>query len=267
MTSQELFDRLWADYTENTPSAREIYELFTKAGERVVNDHIAYRTVDLPEVNINVLAKAFIAVGYEPRAEYSFPEKHLVARHFEHANFPDAPRVFISQLVLSDFSNELQQIFKDAVAAIAPAQLQAENLVLAGTAWGLPDFQKYEALRRESEYAAWLYAFGFRANHFTVSINELKHYHSIEKVNQFLKENGFALNTSGGEIKGTREELLRQSSILARKQAIQFTDGPHAIPGCYYEFAERHPDAQGRLYSGFIAQSADKIFESTNFYN
>jgi hypothetical protein len=45
-----------------------------------------------------------------------------------------------------------------------------------------------------------------------------------------------------------------------------FTEGEFDIPGCYYEFARRYPDADGKLYSGFIAKSADKIFESTNFY-
>ncbi len=30
------------------------------------------------------------------------------------------------------------------------------------------------------------------------------------------------------------------------------------------EFARRYPAADGRLYSGFVAKSADKIFESTD---
>jgi hypothetical protein len=36
------------------------------------------------------------------------------------------------------------------------------------------------------------------------------------------------------------------------------------VPACYYEFARRYPIANGELYQGFIAASADKIFESTN---
>jgi hypothetical protein len=43
-------------------------------------------------------------------------------------------------------------------------------------------------------------------------------------------------------------------------------EGRHAIPSAYYEFARRYPDKDGKLYSGFIAKSADKIFESTDFY-
>jgi hypothetical protein len=47
---------------------------------------------------------------------------------------------------------------------------------------------------------------------------------------------------------------------------FNFVEGTFEIPSCYYEFALRYPDTDGKLYSGFIAKSADKIFESTDFY-
>jgi len=127
-------------------------------------------------------------------------------------------------------------------------------------------FEIYSRLRDESEYAAWFYVFGFRANHFTVSINSLQKYNNISTVNEFLKNKGFLLNSSGGEIKGTPEELLQQSSTMADIVKVKFVEGEFEIPACYYEFAQRFKDANGMLYSGFIAKSADKIFESTNFY-
>ena len=85
-------------------------------------------------------------------------------------------------------------------------------------------------------------------------------------MNEFLKEKGFLLNTVEGEIKGTPEELLEQSSTKAGIIEVDFLEGKYSIPSCYYEFARRYPDKNGRLYSGFIAKSADKIFESTDFY-
>ena len=45
---------------------------------------------------------------------------------------------------------------------------------------------------------------------------------------------------------------------------IEFIDGTMTIPSCYYEFAKRYADQSGNLYQGFVAKSADKIFESTN---
>ncbi|NTW17289.1 MAG: DUF1338 family protein [Syntrophaceae bacterium] len=88
----------------------------------------------------------------------------------------------------------------------------------------------------------------------------------MEHVVNLLKRNGFLLNSSGGEVKGTREELLQQSSTMADIVKIKFIEGEFEIPSCYYEFAHRFRDQDGKLYSGFIAKSADKIFESTNFY-
>ena len=85
-------------------------------------------------------------------------------------------------------------------------------------------------------------------------------------MNNLLKEKGFVLNSSGGEIKGTPEDLLRQSSTIADTVKVKFQEGSYEVPCCYYEFAQRYPDSGGHLYNGFVAKSADKIFESTNFY-
>ena len=95
-------------------------------------------------------------------------------------------------------------------------------------------------------------------------MNALNNYETLESVNQALKDAGFPLNTSGGEIKGTPDVLLEQSSTLADEAPVQFTDGTRNIPSCFYEFARRYPMANGQLYGGFVAASADKIFESTN---
>ena len=58
--------------------------------------------------------------------------------------------------------------------------------------------------------------------------------------------------------------LLEQSSTLADEYSVTFSDGDMSIPSCFYEFAKRYPLANGELYTGFVAASADKIFESTN---
>ena len=45
---------------------------------------------------------------------------------------------------------------------------------------------------------------------------------------------------------------------------MEFVEGKYEVTSCYYEFAYRYPMADGTLFSGFVADSADKIFESTN---
>lgn len=261
MNPQPIFDRLWKDYTEQNPSVLSVYNLFIEAGEPVVNDHIAFRTFDDERINIDVLAKSFLAAGYAFKGEYFFEAKHLFAKHFELEGYP---RVFISELKTKDFSSFLQKTVKKIVDAIPPNILESETLIYSGNVWGVPSFEIYEKLREESEYAAWLYVNGFCANHFTVSVNHLRKYPTVELVNQLIKEKGFTINDSGGEIKGTPAELLEQSSTRSEMNKVSFSEGTKEIPGCYYEFARRYPDADGKNYSGFIAKSADKIFESTD---
>jgi len=266
MDLQTILTNLWTDYTIQNKAAKRIHDLFTDEGEHVVNDHIAFRTINDSRINVEKLASIFEKLGYEEKNTYYFEEKHLRAKHYELKDNPNAPKLFISELILESFSLELQQVFHQRINSIPIDILNSEQLAFSGTVWGTPSFEVYNTLRKESEYAAWLYVFGFRANHFTVSINHMKKYDTIEKVNSFLKNNGYVLNASGGEIKGTREELLQQSSVMAEIINFDFLEGSFAIPSCYYEFAIRYPDATGELYSGFIAKSADKIFESTNFY-
>ncbi|MNL20374.1 hypothetical protein D3C87_1416210 [compost metagenome] len=109
-----------------------------------------------------------------------------------------------------------------------------------------------------------MYVYGFRANHFTINTNALKGFQTLEELNNFLEASGWELNASGGKIKGNPEQLLEQSSTLADLYDIDFKEGTLKVPSCYYEFALRYPMANGELYQGFVASSADKIFESTD---
>ena len=264
MTTTEIFDNLWNEYTERTPSAQKIKELFSNKGNNIYNDHVAFRTFDDARVNIEVLAKPFIAAGYVACGEYTFEAKKLYAKHFEHATDKNAPRVFISQLKTAEFSFELQAAVKNMIDAISEEELTSGELVFKGRLWEQPSFDVYEKLQTETEYAAWLYVNGFCSNHFTVDVNKLDTFDSLQEVNAFLKDNGFKMNTSGGEIKGTPAQLLEQSSVLADRIPVAFKEITKEITSCYYEFAFRHAMNNGELYSGFIAGSADKIFESTD---
>jgi hypothetical protein len=261
----EVFNTLWKDYTNQNPSAQAIHDLFVNENEKVVNDHVAFRTFDDPRMNIQVLAKKFLKAGYEYVGQYHFEDKHLNAVHLEHPSIEDAPRVFISELILAEFSEEFQQIIRKRLNSVGNAYYGDPDLIHKGSVWSKPSYETYQRLREESEYGAWLYVHGFRVNHFTVSINALEKYETIEKVNQFLKDNGYPMNTSGGEIKGSPEVYLQQSSTLSEIIKLEFEEGEYDIPACFYEFAIRYQDDSGKLFSGFIAASANKIFDSTNF--
>jgi hypothetical protein len=231
MNKDLLLSKLWEQYMSITPSAKKIHALLEQNGEKIENDHIAIRTFNDVRVNISVVEKPFVNAGYVAKGEYFFESKKLYAKHYEHTTDANAPRIFISELELEKCSESLQNSVK---------------------------------VLEESEYAAWMYVYGFRANHFTINVNALSNFKNLEELNTYLKDNNWKMNGSGGEIKGTPAQLLEQSSTLADLCTINFDEGAKEIPSCYYEFALRYPMENGELYQGFIAASADKIFESTD---
>ncbi|QBY03919.1 DUF1338 domain-containing protein [Thalassotalea sp. HSM 43] len=258
---KQLFEKIWNQYVEVTPSAERVHALLAN-GKEVINDHVAYRTFNLSKVNLDTLAHHLIELGYKECGEYHFEAKKLYAKHFEHAD-STLPKVFISELLVEKLSPEAQIIINRIVADIDHKLMDDANILYAGRIWDI-SHDEYQLLAKESEYAAWLSAWGFRANHFTVSINHLNDFNCIKEVNQAIKDGGFRLNNVGGEIKGDETVMLEQSSTMADKAQVRFKEGMVEIPSCFYEFAKRYPKLNGQIYTGFVAASADKIFESTN---
>lgn len=267
METSMIFERFWNRFTTENPHAKRIFDLFTARGEKVVHDHIALRTFDDPRMNIDVISRIFAEKGYEARGNYEFKVKKLRGMHFEHKSDPAAPKVFISELLLDQCSKYLQETIREYLNRPDRNVYNDPDLVYGGSIWGKISFDTYNRLRRESEYAAWLLVYGYRANHFAVKVNELKGFSTLQQVNEFIKGNGYKMTTVGGEIYGTPEELLEQSATMAEIQPVEFTDGTFEIPSCFYEFTLRYNQPDGRQYPGFIAANADKIFESTDYYN
>ncbi|GAA4271700.1 DUF1338 domain-containing protein [Aquimarina gracilis] len=264
MDSKYFFEQLWQNYTAITPSAEKVKTLFENKGDTVFNDHIALRTFNDPRVNIEVLSRPFLTMGYEAKGEYHFKAKKLYAKHFEHKTDANAPKIFISELLLEEVSLALHSSIQKILDQVNPTVFEAEDLVLKGRVWEKPVYAVYEKFLAESEYAAWMYVNGFCSNHFTVDVNKLKSFDTLSEVNEFLKLCGFKMNTSGGEIKGNSSLYLEQSSILADTIDVAFEEKTRKITSCYYEFAFRYAKEDGSLFTGFVANSADKIFESTD---
>lgn len=259
---QALLDKMWTDYTALNPQAQKIVDLLSARGDKVVNDHIALRTFNHPKVNLDVLAKSFVEAGYVHKGDYDFEQKKLKAKHFEHAD-PSLPLIFISELLLEEFSDDFNGIVNNLVEQVVEEDINDFNFSSNGRPWNLSS-EDYKKLQKESDYGAWMGAIGFRPNHFTVSINKLDSFEEVKDLNSFLKEKGIKLNESGGEIKGSKDVCLEQSSTLADSVEVEFSDTKLTIPSCYFEFAKRYPLESGELYTGFVAKSADKIFESTD---
>ena len=263
-TINEFFETLWKKYTSENPLALRVYDSLIAEGEDVINDHIALRTFNLEMCNIEKISAFLIKNGYEEKEEYFFEEKKLHAKHFENTSDKNLPLVFISELEVEKFSAEFQNVVKEIYNSVDWKNINYDEILYSGLLWGNLEYGKYQILKNESQYASWFYTNGFSANHFTVSVNKLSKYNSTKKITDFLTSNGFDLNTVGGIVKGDPESLLEQLSTMADKKTITFKEGEYEVPTCFYEFAYRFTDENNNEFRGFIANSADKIFESTD---
>lgn len=257
-----LLDALWRDYTAMTPQAARVHALLAARGETIVNDHVALRTYGVAGIGIDALARPFERLGWQPRDTYRFDDKHLRARYWQHPD-RDRPKVFISELVVEEMPAFAQERIRGLVAQLPAGFGARADLPWAGRPWTVTHAD-YLRLLDASEYAAWVAAFGFRVNHFTVDVGRLATVGSVAEMNRLLADAGFALNTAGGAIKGTPADRLEQSSTLAEEVEVPFDDVTVRIPSCYYEFARRYPLPSGELFHGFVPASADRLFESTD---
>jgi len=220
---QALLDKMWSDYVKINPLALKVFNLLSQGETEIFNDHIALRTFNHPRLTIDVIAKPFLDSGYKYSGDYQFPEKKLYAKSYLHSD-EKLPKIFISELKLEEFSIALRSTVNDLISQIPENRENQFEFSSSGRPWKVTT-KIYQELLKESDYAAWVAAFGYRPNHFTVFINNLKKFSSLDSLNKYLKENGFKLNSSGGEIKGSPEVLLEQSSTLANSIDVEFEDG------------------------------------------
>ena len=263
--------------------AAMVQEKLISSAADIENDHIAFRTMGVPQLGIKSFEKIFLHYGYERREAYAFKHKKLDAFWYSPPN-PKYPRIFVSELRVQDLSLEAQQIiycYTNQVPTDPVDKLDLDDglevdTFLHSPLWQLPSLKDYQALQTESEYAAWVIYNRYYLNHFTVSVHNLPApNNTCAGFNQFLKNHGFKLNNAGGEIKQSPDGYLLQSSTVAEMIDVEFSSGEtKRISGSYVEFAERRvlaqfshlePDQIKRQHrrEGFEAGNADKIFEST----
>lgn len=279
-------------YSQRVPDVKRVIECMIKAGmirtaDDIENDHIAFRTMGVPQLGIQSLEKIFLHFGYQRKDRYAFENKKLDAYWYAP---PTAkyPRIFISELRVGDLSPKAQAVIRSYTDEVPTDPVTTLNLDHGGDVdaflhqplWRTPTWKDYQLLAEESEYAAWVIYNRYYLNHFTVSVHNLPAgYNTIAQFNAFLEANHFKLNDSGGKAKVSGDGLLIQSSTVAQLVQAEFDDGAggvdvHPISGSYVEFAERRvlpgfehlsPKQIGREHrrDGFETASADKIFEST----
>lgn len=275
-------------YSERVPDVGKILGAMESQGLvanrlEIENDHIAFRTMGVPQLGLKSFEKIFTHYGYQKREPYHFEAKKLDAFWYAPPE-PIYPRIFVSELRVGDLSSEAQRIIHSYTDEVKSDPVDLLNLddgaavdqFLHSGLWRLPTWADYSRLLEESEYAAWVIYNRYYLNHFTVSVHNLPEpCDTVEGFNVFVEKLGVKLNNSGGKIKISPDGMLLQSSTVAEMVDAEFAGGDrHMISGSYVEFAERQvlpeyrglPNAEiGRHHrrEGFEAGNADKIFEST----
>lgn len=283
-----VLNGLMKRYMERVPDVKKIVDAMIAEGiiknqEGIENDHIAFRTMGVPQLGIKSFEKIFQHYGYEKREHYFFEGKKLDAWWYSPSRAHD-PRIFVSELRVADLSEQSQRIIKsytdevinDPIDSIDLNNGEAVDLFLHTPLWRTPTLSDYLALLKESEYAAWVIYNRYYLNHFTISVHNLPiGYDTVADFNVFLEKHGILLNTAGGKIKTSPDGGLIQSATVAEMIEAEFSGGEtYPISGSYVEFAERRvlPQFAGLPASeisgkhrrdGFEAANADKIFEST----
>ncbi|SHJ38609.1 protein of unknown function [Arenibacter nanhaiticus] len=283
-----IFDALFTPYKTRVPDVEKVTKAMVshaiiKDESEIVNDHIAFRTLGVPNLGVTSFEKIFLHYGYTKKDYYYFEGKKLDAYWYAPPQ-PHYPRIFMSELRVQDLSDKAQEIIRrytkdivsDPVDALDLDDPEAVGEFFHKSLWELPTAADYNALAQESEYAAWVIYNRYYLNHYTISVHELPDdYNTVAKFNTFLESIGIALNTSGGKIKTSADGLLKQSSTIAKMMEAEFADGSTMeIAGSYVEFAERlvfpeykdlPKEAITRQHrrDGFESANADKIFEST----
>jgi len=247
-----------------------IDEGLIKDADEIENDHIAFRTLGVPNLGVDSLEKIFLHYSYTKVDHYFFPKKKLDAWWYA----PPAeglPRIFISELRVQDLSLRAEKVIRfytDSIKVDPVKLLDLDDpvevdLFLHSSLWRLPSLDDYNFLASESEYAAWAIYNRYYLNHFTIAVHNLKLYNTIESFTAFLESKGIIMNDAGGKIKVSADGGLLQSSTAAQMVKGEFAFGKEKmIPGSYVEFAERKM-LNGKRREGFEAANADKIFEST----
>ncbi len=283
-----VLNDLFEHYRANVADVDKITEALlqrqvVQAQDDIVNDHIAFRTLGVPNLGIKSFEKIFLSFGYQKRDYFYFEGKKLDAYWFAPPS-SEYPRIFVSELRVSELSAAVQEIIQKYTKDITTDPVDQLDLndgeqvaaFLQKPLWNLPTSTEYQTLLAESEYAAWVIYNRYYLNHYTISIHELKDgYNTLEEFNAFLESIGVKLNTSGGKIKTSEDGLLRQSSTVSALYDATFADANTIqIAGSYVEFAERSvlPEYKDlpkekieskHRRDGFETNNADKIFEST----
>lgn len=284
---------LFDDLLCRVPSGATYVAENLQQGRRIVFDHGAVRTVQLPQAFVGqlptgeaVLARVLRPLGYSVRGVYPLARLRMTGRSYAHDDGPaDIPQFFVSELHVDRFPADFQaaatRVFgtsRDPLGARARELLRtledsySADLALACAA--MPDLaacfgrhheiallDDYETLRLHSKEAAWMATEGNAFNHATDRVLD------VDAVAEQQRELGRRIKdrvevSSSGRVRQTafRADPVRRSFRGADGSVLEMD-----VPGSFFEFISRAPLRAGgdEVDLGFDSGNAQGIFKMT----
>ena len=157
-TLDVILGGLMTRYRERVPDVGRVIDAMLANGliqseSEIENDHIAFRTMGVPQLGIQSFEKIFLHCGYEKRDPYFFETKKLDAFWYSPPS-PEYPRIFVSELRVGDLSDEAQKIIRsytdevavDPVGSLNLDDGEAVDAFLHRPLWRTPTWSDYQAL-------------------------------------------------------------------------------------------------------------------------
>ncbi|SFG15108.1 protein of unknown function [Novosphingobium sp. CF614] len=280
---------LFVDLMDRVPTAARYVESARAAGESIVFDHGALRTIagdcgDLP-AGRDAFARFLAPLGYEVGGVYPLPALTMTGHAFVHRDFPETvPQFFVSELHVGELPETARaaaaRIFGQSRDPLGDAEWKALDTLAREGACSLgeaetivqgalrafdrqhpvPALEDYRALLEHSKEGAWIATEGNAFNHATTRVPD------VTALAGKLKAAGYPLKPT---VEISRNGRVRQTAILADKvrRPFRLADGGETameVPGSFYEFITRDVEPEsGRLDLTFDSGNATGIFAVT----
>ncbi len=291
LVSQVLNISLLLDLLNRVPTANGYVSDLGESGEKLVFDHGALRTVDLPQMGDlpsgeGAITRVLKPMGYVLAGTYPLKKLKMTGRAYKHEDYPESlPQFFVSELHVSEFSRKFQDAVRritshskdplepqiiDALAHLAKeGSLSFEDSVQVLRAVARcfsrhhppPTLRDYETLLAESAEMAWIATEGNAFNHATNRVA------SLEAVVQEQILKGRNIKES---IEVSSSGRVRQTAFKADRVLRIFSDDSQRavlreVPGSFFEFIERgvRQDSNA-LDLSFDSSNAQGIFKMTS---
>ncbi len=284
--AQALNMALFRDVTLRVPAAAAYVADQQRAGQKLVFDHGALRTVAWPSGALPpgeaAITRVLRPLGFELASPYPLPKLKMTGRAWCHADHPeDIAQFFVSELhpelfskgfqaavtrVLSTSRDPLQPSDMALLEQLArdrclpwPAALQLLPAMIRcfDRQHGIFPLEDYQALLLESAEMAWIATEGNAFNHATDRVVDLNALAATQKALGRPIKDRIEVSASGRVLQTAFRAAQVRREFLSEGRVVGME-----VPGSFYEFIQRGREGD-KLDLRFDAANATGIFKMT----